>query len=156
MGVYLGNNGRVLLSRSGSKQPYMFELQNSDINVDRRRFAVPASGAQFITGDLVEISTLPTADNIELELTPDHVDDDGDLYNSYEGYVHIDPLGGIRLYKTFTDAVAGGYDRAERLGEFSNTAGKQLISAALKSRQPAKISTPPALVIASVKSTKTD
>lgn len=128
MAVYLGENGRVMLSRTGGKQPMLFELANSDINIDRRRFAVPASGAQFITGDVIEISTLPTNENIELELTPDHVDDDGDLYNSYEGYVHVDPLGGVRLYKTLGDAIAGGIAKAERLGHFTNDDNKQLIS----------------------------
>ena len=126
MGVYLGSEGRVIISRSGGKQPYMFELNNSDINVDRRRFSIPAAGAQFITGDLIEIATLPTADNIALELTPEHKDDDGDLYNSYEGYVHVDPLGGLRLYDNFGDAVAGTRDKAEVLGTFSKS--KQLIS----------------------------
>ena len=131
MAVYLGDNGKILLTRSAGNQPYMFELNNSDINVERRRFSVPASGLQFITGDLVEISTLPTASNIGLELTPDHVDDDGDLYNSFEGYVHVDPLGGIRLYSKFADAITGAFDNAEVLGQFSNSDSKQLIAIGL-------------------------
>lgn len=128
MGVYLGDNGRVVLSRSGGKKPYMFELNNSDINVDRRRFSIPASGAQFITGDEIEISTLPTTDNIDLDLLPDHKDDSGNLYDNWKGYVHVDAIGGLRLYKTFSDAVAGSYAQAEVLGEWTNTAKKQLIS----------------------------
>ena len=131
MGVYLGQNGKVLLTRGAGRQPYMFELNNSDINVARRRFAIPASAQQFVTGDLIEISTLPTADDIELELTPKHKDDDGNLYNSYEGYVHVDPLGGIRLYNTFAAAVTGAFDDAEELGEFSNADSKQLIAIGL-------------------------
>ena len=128
MGVYLGSDGRVILSRSGGKQPLLFELSNSDINVSRRRFAVPASGAQFITGDQIEILTLPANQEIDLELTPEHKDDDGNLYNSYRGYVHVDALGGIRLYKNFSDAIRGDCNAAEVLGEFSNAANKQLIS----------------------------
>ena len=127
MGVYLGENGRVLLSRSGGKNGMLFELQNSDINVSRRRFAVPGSGAQFITGDVVEISTQPTEDNIPLELLPDNVDNSGRIYNSYRGYVHVDALGGIRLYKILDNAIVGAYDNAEVLGEFSGKT-KQLIS----------------------------
>ena len=127
MAVYLGENGKVLLTRSGGKQPMFFELQNSDINVDRRRFAVPGSGAQFITGDVLEISTLPTEDNIPLELFPENKDDDGDIYNSYEGYVHVDALGGLRLYEKLEDAIPGGYDKAVVLGEFTGKT-KQLIS----------------------------
>ena len=127
MAVYLGENGRVLLTRSGGKQPMYFELQNSDINVDRRRFAVPASGGQFITGDTLEISTLPTEDNIPLELVPGNRDDDGNIYNSFEAYVHVDALGGLRLYESLDDAIPGKYDKAVVLGQFTNTT-KQLIS----------------------------
>ena len=128
MAVYLGENGRVVLSRSGGKYPHMFELSNSDINVDRRRFSVPAAGPQFITGDVIEISTLPTTDEIDLELLPNHKDDNGNLYNNWKGYVHVDPLGGLRLYTTLSAAITGSYVQAEVLGEFSNTDNKQLIS----------------------------
>lgn len=127
MAVYLGENGRVLLSRSGGKQPMFFELQNSDINVARRRFAVPGSGAQFITGDVLEISTLPTQDNIPLELVPNNKDDSGKIYNSFEAYVHVDALGGLRLYEKLDDAIPGGFDKAVVLGEFTNKT-KQLVS----------------------------
>lgn len=127
MAVYLGDNGRVLISRSGGKQPMLFELRNSDINVARRRFAAPASGAQFITGDVIEISTLPTQDNIPLELVPGNVDDNGRIYNSYEGYVHVDALGGLRLYESLDDAIPGSYNRAVELGEFTGKT-EQLIS----------------------------
>jgi len=138
MAVYLGENGRVLISRSGGKQPFLFELQNSDINVERRRFSIPAAGQQFITGDVIEISTLPTADNIDLELTPEHVDDDGNLYNSYRGYIHVDSLGGVRLYDDLGKAIKGEYQDAEVLGQFTNTAGKQLIAIGVVSQSTRK------------------
>ena len=104
-----------------------FELQNSDINVARRRFAVPGSGAQFITGDVLEISTLPTEDNIPLELVPGNKDDNDKIYNSFRAYAHVDPLGGLRLYERLDDAIPGGFDKAVVLGQFTDKI-KQLIS----------------------------
>ena len=123
MAVYLGNAGKVLIGRSGGKQPYIFTLNNSDINVDRRRFSVRGSGSQFITGDVLEISTLPTQDNIPLELVPGNKDASGRIHNDFRGFAYVDALGGIRLFKTLDDAIDGQLENAVELGLFA--AGKQ-------------------------------
>ena len=135
MTVYLGDNGRVLISRSGVGQAYFLNLENSDINVSRRRFSIDAAGAQFITGDVIEIATeltlaqkeAGTPESIPLELVPGNVDDQGNIYDTYKGHVHVDELGGLRLYENLDDAIEGKYEKAVELGTFENVT-EQLIS----------------------------
>lgn len=117
MSVYLGSQGRVLLRRSASKTPYYLDLKNSDVNPFRRRFSVGDAHEQFITGDRIEVSTTPLQDEIPLTLFPENKDDLGEVMPSIAGFVHVDPLGGLRLYSDFSDSISGGIDKALVTGD---------------------------------------
>lgn len=119
MGVYLGDNGRIMLRRKGSTSAFFTRLQGSDVNVERRRFSVDGAHEQFINGDRIEIATLPEVDDIPLTLVPGNVDPDGNIQSSFAAYVHVDSVGGIRLYTKLADAINGFTAEAIELGDIA-------------------------------------
>lgn len=99
MTVFLGDSGQILLERKGSDQAYVSLVNPSDVRDDVNRFSVDFAHEQFITGDRIEITTSDGKDITWI----DHPDVD----NSFTRYGHIDEAGGIRLYDSFSDAIAG-------------------------------------------------
>lgn len=104
MSVYLGNSGGVEIRRTG--EPYGCVLQAVDVNVDERRFSIDFdpdfSGPRpspLITGDEVQITT--EGGNANLELVS------GSNDPSITRWVHVDQVGGIRLYDSYAQAVDG-------------------------------------------------
>lgn len=112
MSVYLGNEGEVELQRVETGRGLRSELAPSDVNVGRKRFSVDFALGALITGDLI---TIATDDGSTLELVSGH------SYPDWTGYVHIDEVGGIRLYSTFAFALAGGITSALALVTPSDT-----------------------------------
>ena len=89
-------------------------LQTADVNVTERRFGVDFdpqySGERpspLITGDEVEFSSEDGTTNLQLV--------SGMTDASVTRWVHVDQVGGIRLYSNYTDAVNGGKDNAIEL-----------------------------------------
>ena len=119
MGVYLGENGRILIRRTSGMAGLLTTLEGSDVNIAKRRFSVDAAQEQFITGDRVEISTLPEIDEIPLTLVPSNVDSAGKLQSSYAAFVHVDDVGGMRFYTNVTDAIEGLINKAVELGDIA-------------------------------------
>ena len=109
MSVFLGNNGHVELLRDSSSEALLTHLDPDDVNASRKRFSVDFAEGSLITGDQITIATL---DHSPLELVANHLDVNGDYFNDWRGYVHIDDAGGLRLYATFADALTGGKDNA--------------------------------------------
>ena len=99
MTVFLGNEGRILLSRKGSDQAFISLVDASDVRTDVNRFSVDFGHEQFITGDRVELKTL---DGSDLNWIDDPAADD-----SFTRFVHVDAAGGMRLYDTFADSLRG-------------------------------------------------
>ena len=112
MSVYLGNEGQVELERVGSGRWLHSELAPSDVNVPRKRFSVVFALGALITGDLI---TIATEDGSTLELVAGHV------FPDWTGYVHVDEIGGLRLYRSFSDALKNSLDDAFALIEPSTT-----------------------------------
>ena len=98
MGVYFGNTGEIVLKRDTLRSALQTTLDPSDVNTSTKRFSVDHSSGSLITGDEVEIST---ADGSTLELVSGHNYPDG------KWFVNIDPVGGIRLFNTFSLAIEG-------------------------------------------------
>jgi len=98
MGVYFGQSGEIVLKRDTLQSPLQTTLDPSDVNTATRRFNVDHSSGSLITGDEVEIST---ADGSTLELVNGHNYPDG------KWFVNIDPVGGIRLFDSFSKAIEG-------------------------------------------------
>jgi hypothetical protein len=103
MSVYLGNEGEVELQRVETGRGLRSELAPSDVNVGRKRFSVDFALGALITGDLITIA-VETGQTLELV--------SGHSYPDWTGYVHVDEVGGIRLYSTFAFALAGGISNA--------------------------------------------
>ena len=103
MSVYLGNEGQIELERVSSGRWLRSELARSDVNIERRRFSVTFALGALITGDLISIAT---EDGSTLRLVAGHV------FPDWTGYVHVDEVGGLRLYTSFSDALAGKFDDA--------------------------------------------
>lgn len=112
MSVYLGDKGRIELARVESGNFLRSELSPSDVNVSRRRFSVNFTLGALVTGDLI---TIATEDKSTLELVKGHV------FPDWTGFVHVDEIGGLRLYRTFSQAVCDETSNALELVEPSTT-----------------------------------
>lgn len=109
MGVYLGTVGQVEIRREAGEQLLVTRLDPEDVNVTRKRFSVDFALSSLITGDYVSITTL---DGSPLKLVSGHQDDALNYYPDWSGYVHVDDVGGLRLYNTFALALTGGSTNA--------------------------------------------
>ena len=112
MSVYLGNEGKIELERVGTGRWLHSELAPSDVNIPRKRFSVMFALGALITGDLI---TIATEDRSTLELVAGHV------FPDWTGFVHVDEIGGLRLYGSFSDALANKLSEALVLIEPSTT-----------------------------------
>ena len=110
MAVYLGDKGRVVISRTQSKQSAMFTTLNiDDVSVGRKRLSIDGAAFQLITGDRVRFKT---QDGSDLQFAQTAGGDD-DIIR----WVNVDGMGGIRLYDSFSEAIKGGKSSALELDE---------------------------------------
>ena len=107
MTVFLGNAGRINLTRLPSDEKYQTRVNAADVDVNYRRFSVDFAHEQIITGDLIHIRTV---DKTNLNWINDSSADD-----QFSRFCNVDAAGGIRLYNTFDQAIAGGKDNAIQL-----------------------------------------
>ena len=95
MSIYLGNAGNIELIRdSGDVIAGTINVANVDAGKDM--FSFDFSFGAFVTGDFVEFSSASTLSFIS-----------GYAYTRGNWFVNVDQLGGLRLYPTYSDAVAG-------------------------------------------------
>ena len=99
MPVYLGTGGFIELKRTSMDASLNATLAVSDVNTSRKRFSVDHKVGTIITGDKLDIAR--TDGTANLELVSGHSARDGTFF------VHIDDIGGMRLYSTFALAVGG-------------------------------------------------
>ena len=99
MTVFLGDTGRVMLTRKAAAQKFITRVNPSDVRVDVNRFSVDFAHEQIITGDRLEVKTTGGEDLNWI--------DDTAADNSFTRYVHVDEAGGIRFYDTFTASIRG-------------------------------------------------
>ena len=112
MSVYLGHQGQIELQRVSSDRWLYSELAPSDVNVSRKRFSVEFATGALVTGDLV---TIATVDGTTLELVDSHV------FPDWSGFIHVDEIGGIRLYQSFADALGNITSNALQLVQPTTT-----------------------------------
>ena len=99
MPTYLGSGGFIELKRTSMEHSLNASMVPGDVNTTRKRFSVTGVKSNIITGDKVEIKRTDGSSN--LELVSGHTGRDGSWF------VHVDDIGGIRLYTTFALAVGG-------------------------------------------------
>lgn len=127
MAFYLGNHGNIRLRRGTDTQLGSFTaaISPDDINTSLNRLGVEDSIDNLVTGDRVVFST---SDNRRLDFIPDSrfgeldflqtqsgnqlITQSGDLLfkngltkNDFTAYVNVNPLGGLRLFTEFADAI---------------------------------------------------
>ena len=98
MSIYFGSTGFIELKRDALNSEIGTSLDSADVNTTKKRFSVENVNGSLITGDQVEIETV---DGNNLELLSGH------SFPDLRKYIHIDDMGGIRLYNTFASALAG-------------------------------------------------
>ena len=112
MSVYFGSTGFIELKRDALNSDIETRLDPEDVNTSRKRFSVDKVLGSLITGDQVEIETV-NGSNLELL--------SGHNFPDLRKYIHIDDVGGIRLYNTFATALAGEVTDALTLTAPSST-----------------------------------
>ena len=106
MTVYFGESGLVELKRA-SASGIQVTVGVGDVNPDRRRFSFSEDiQGELITGDQVDIVLVPKG-NLDFIVGHDKRD--------WRGYIYVDIMGGIRLYDTFADSIAGEVTNAIEL-----------------------------------------
>jgi len=95
MTVYLGNAGNVELIRD-SGDTITGTIRAVDVNTTLGMFSFDFSFGAFVTGDFVEFSSASTLSFVS-----------GWAYRKGNWFVNVDQLGGLRLYNTYSDAIAG-------------------------------------------------
>ena len=98
MSIYFGSTGFIELKRAALNSEIQTSLNPADVNTTKKRFSVENVVGSLITGDQIEIDTV---DKSNLELLSGH------NFPDLRKYIHIDDMGGIRLYNTFSSALAG-------------------------------------------------
>jgi hypothetical protein len=98
MAIYFGSTGFIELKRDALNSQIGTSLNPADVNTTKKRFSVENINGSLITGDQVEIETV---DGSNLELLSGH------SFPDLRKFIHIDDMGGIKLYNTFATALAG-------------------------------------------------
>ena len=112
MAIYFGSTGFIELKRDALNSQIGTSLNPADVNTTKKRFSVENINGSLITGDQVEIETV---DGSNLELLDSH------SFPDLRKYIHIDDMGGIKLYNTFGTALAGEVSDALTLTAPSST-----------------------------------
>ena len=98
MAIYFGSTGFIELRRDALNSDLATSLDPADVNITKKRFSVDNAAGSLITGDQIEIETV---DKSNLGLLSGHG------FPDLRRFIHIDDMGGIRLYDTFASALAG-------------------------------------------------
>lgn len=106
MSVYLGMFGKVELQRQFDGGELFSTVNTGDVNAARKRFSFDFKHGQLLTGDEVEITSTNGA---ALSFISSYTK------TSVKKFLHIDDLGGVRLYDTFANAINGGVTSATAL-----------------------------------------
>lgn len=114
MAVWLGQAGGLRFSRAATGR-FFARISPSDVNLNIKRFGFDRAVTSLVTGDSVWIRRVDDNGNaVALDL--DFVDAsgwrDGRRHHDGRWYVNVDPVGGIRLYDSWADALAGSTAKA--------------------------------------------
>lgn len=111
MSVYLGTFGKVELQRQFDGNDLQSTINPSDVNATAKRFSFDFEHGQLLSGDQIEITS---TDGSALDFISSYTD------TNVKKFIHVDELGGIRLYDSFANAVNGGSVNATALAAPAN------------------------------------
>ena len=130
MSIYFGSTGFIELKRDALNSEISTSINPADVNTTKKRFSVENVSGSLITGDQIEIET---TDGSNLELLSGH------SFPDLRKYIHIDDMGGIKLYETFAAALAGEVTDALTLTAPSSTKDIMILTRNTRFRPLAKI-----------------
>lgn len=103
MAVFLGNTGNIRLRRAGGEgSEFADVIQEFDVNTLLNRLGFDKSADNLLTGDRVDIST---TDARGLVCFAASNWSSNTVQHSITGYVHVNSVGGLRFFPSFSDAV---------------------------------------------------
>lgn len=114
MAVYLGTSGFIQLSRLGDGA-FFSTLDAGDVDVSTKRFSFDFPNGTFITGDRLSIARVNangSASSGLLDFVAAAGWGDSAQHSDGTWYVNVDAIGGLRLYQTWADALAGTASKA--------------------------------------------
>jgi hypothetical protein len=109
MSVYLGTFGQLLLQRKVGLGALDSVVDSADISVAKKRFSFDFDSSQILTGDQIEVTS---TDGSILSFVSASGWGNGIKQTSGKWFVHVDELGGIKLYSTFANALDGEFSPA--------------------------------------------
>ena len=102
MAVYLGDRGFVELKRDSLNDPITGVIVPDDVNITKNRFSFGFDQNALISGDQIDIARIDkNTDGTFKDLTLVT----GATGDNYRAFVHVDKVGGVRLYENFEDAI---------------------------------------------------
>jgi len=104
MSVYLGRFGQVELKRQSFDGLKYSVVNPSDINTAKKRFSFDFDSGMLHSGDQVEIRS---TDGSILSFVDAAGWGNSQQQSAGSWYIHVDELGGIRLFSTFDAALEG-------------------------------------------------
>jgi hypothetical protein len=118
MTFFLGTKGNVRLRRATSVliNALQDQIDPSDVNTSLSRLSFDSAGENLLTGDRVDIST---TDARGLVCFTGAAWPTGVVENNISAYVNVNAAGGLRFFRSFTDAVNN--TRANELALFAFT-----------------------------------
>ncbi len=118
MTVFLGNAGVVRLRRSTPERTFTSVVNSGDVDASANRFSFDFPDGMLLTGDLLEIKR---TDPGNLTFIAASGWEEGSQLPDGNWYINVDELGGICLYSTFANALAGGSTGKVSLASISDT-----------------------------------
>lgn len=101
MTVFLGTAGQVKLRRANGSN-WVTSVNPDDVNPVLNRLGVEGSNDNVLIGDRIQMST---DDERGLLFLPPSLWPSGQVEKSAAPYVHVNSMGGLRLYPTFESSV---------------------------------------------------
>ena len=117
MAIWLGSGGGLRIERLTSEKVYAM-ISPADVDPGENRFGFDKAKHSLITGDLVSFERVNEA-GARIDELLDFVDPSGwpggEQHSDGQWYVNVDQIGGIRLYNTWRESLAGGAPNAVAL-----------------------------------------
>jgi len=121
MAVFLGATGNIRLKRGSQAGLSAFsdEIAPDDVTTSLNRVGLARSGENLITGDRIEITTTDPRGLVCFAASnwPSAVVED-----SITAYVHVNAVGGLRLFDTFDEAVNNNRSAEYTVSAFAGAA----------------------------------
>lgn len=123
MAIWMGENGGIRLERSEAG-PFYVGINPSDVDTGAKRFSFDRANTALITGD--EVSFIRVDENGQqsselLDFVAPSAWEDGQQHSDGQWYVSVDPVGGIRLYESWREAVSRSAGSSLELAEPSGS-----------------------------------